>query len=199
MFEHEQTRGVPLVVIDGAEALIEIPFHGLVHVAQRPHDAVILIGIDLMTELHLLIDQRTHQHQRVLLVHQTICRAVHQHQVAPLYVASLHGQVRFLQGAQIVALQRNVALSEEGIYGGVKEDSLDARRGRFLSVLTVVAEADNGIDGHSALQHLLRVVDEHHGGSVAAVAPAEGADAQGVNELEIIPQVAATREGGRRN
>jgi len=67
-------------------------------------------------ELHLLLHQGTDQHQGVLLVHQGVGGAVHQHQVATLDVARLHREVRLLEGPQVVALQRDVALREEGVW-----------------------------------------------------------------------------------
>lgn len=59
----------------------------------------------------------------------------------------------------------------------------------------MIAKAHNGIDGNGALEHLLRIIDEHHGGGVAAVAPAKGANAQRIDELEIIAQIAETTSG----
>lgn len=97
MLKHEQTRGVPLVVVDGAKALVEVPLHRLVDVAQRPGDGVVLIGVNLVPELYLLLYEGPHQHQCVLLVHQGVGSAVHQHQVTSLDVAGLHGEVRLLQ------------------------------------------------------------------------------------------------------
>jgi len=40
----------------------------------------------------------------------------------------------------------------------------------------VKSKVDNGVDGHRALQHLLGVVDEHHGGGVSPIAPAKSRD-----------------------
>lgn len=66
-----------------------------------------------MPEFDLLIHQRTHQHQRVLLMHQSVRRAVYQHQIATLNIASLHGQIGLLQSAQVIALQRYVTFGEK--------------------------------------------------------------------------------------
>jgi len=53
----------------------------------------------------------------------------------------------------------------------------------------VKSKVDNGVDGHRALQHLLGVVDEHHGGGVSPIAPAKCADPQWIDELQVVPQV----------
>lgn len=121
LFERKESGRIPVAGVRWAETLVEEPLERLVEVRQHTGQPVALVGVHLMAKADALVDQRAGEHQRVLLVDQSVGGAVHEEEVAAVHVAGAHRQIGRLQGAQPLGAGGHVAIGEEGAWNGEGE------------------------------------------------------------------------------
>lgn len=114
LLERKEPGRIPVAILRRTETLIEEPLQCLVQVRQHAGQRVVLVRVHLMPERDALIDQRSGQHQRVLLMHQRIGGAVHQEEIPSVQIAGPHRQIGLLQRSHSIGRRRHVAIGEEG-------------------------------------------------------------------------------------
>lgn len=119
---------IPFARLRRAKALVHKPLHRFVQMRTHAGQPVALVRVHLMAEGDALRDERTRQHQRVLLVDQRVGGAVHQEVLAIGQIAGAHRQIGVLHLERCEGVARRLAV-RIAVDGGHAVVVVDVRRG----------------------------------------------------------------------